>query len=226
MRNRALNVVTILIIAVVAVISGLFAAFSTHEYWNLIWVALIIIWMAIFAHTISRGHQQILEKTLDRLNLAAADQALAFTAGRVEDLKLVGQRLQVPGKVTGVACWQQSLPVVKQQVAAAQLSDRVKLVDSSMMNLPFANQLFDLVMVDAALHNITPAIQRGRALQEAARVLKANGTLVIIDTKFMAEYQQVLTNMGIDDLHVVKTGFNGWWGGPLITTKVLVAKRG
>ena len=103
MRNRALNVVTILIIAVVAVISGLFAAFSTHEYWNLIWVALIIIWMAIFAHTISRGHQQILEKTLDRLNLAAADQALAFTAGRVEDLKLVGQRLQVPGKVTGVA---------------------------------------------------------------------------------------------------------------------------
>lgn len=149
MRNRALNVVTILIIAVVAVISGLFAAFSTHEYWNLIWVALIIIWMAIFAHTISRGHQQILEKTLDRLNLAAADQALAFTAGRVEDLKLVGQRLQVPGKVTGVARWQQSLPVVKQQVAAAQLSDRVKLVDSSMMNLPFANQLFDLVVVKA-----------------------------------------------------------------------------
>lgn len=226
MRNRALNVVTILIIAVVAVISGLFAAFSTHEYWNLIWVALIIIWMAIFAHTISRGHQQILEKTLDRLNLVAADQVLAFTAGRVEDLKLVGQRLQVPGKVTGVARWQQSLPVVKQQVAAAQLSNRVKLVDSSMMNLPFANQLFDLVVVDAALHNITPAIQRGRALQEAARVLKANGTLVIIDTKFMAEYQQVLTNMGIDDLHVVKTGFNGWWGGPWITTKVLVAKRG
>ena len=226
MRNRALNVVTILIIAVVAVISGLFAAFSTHEYWNLIWVALIIIWMAIFAHTISRGHQQILEKTLDRLNLVAADQVLAFTAGRVEDLKLVGQRLQVPGKVTGVALWQQSLPVVKQQVAAAQLSNRVKLVDSSMMNLPFANQLFDLVVVDAALHNITPAIQRGRALQEAARVLKTNGTLVIIDTKFMAEYQQVLTNMGIDDLHVVKTGFNGWWGGPWITTKVLVAKRG
>ncbi len=94
-----------------------------------------------------------------------------------------------------------------------------------MTNLPFANQLFDYVIIDAALHNITPAIQRGRALQEAARVLKADGTLVIIDTKYMAEYRQVLNNMGIDDVQVSKTGFDGWWGGPWISTKILLAKR-
>ena len=93
------------------------------------------------------------------------------------------------------------------------------------MNLPFANQLFDYVIVDATLHNVTPAIQRGRALQEATRVLKATGTLVIIDTKYLDEYQQVLANVGFDNVQVVKTGFNGWWGGPWITTKVLIAKR-
>ncbi|MGM9891594.1 class I SAM-dependent methyltransferase [Limosilactobacillus sp.] len=225
MRNRAINVVIIGIIAVVAVISGLFAAFSSHEYWNLLWVALIIAWGGIFAHTISRGHEQILQQLLDQLAPAKDSQMLAFTAGRSEDLQLIARRLQAPGKVTGVASWQQALPVVKQQVAAAHLADRVKLVDSAMTNLPFANQLFDVVIVDVALHNVTPAIQRGRVLQEVARVLKAHGTLVIIDTKYMAEYQQVLANMGIDDLQVVKTGFNGWWGGPWLTTKIMIAKR-
>lgn len=127
--------------------------------------------------------------------------------------------------MTSVAAWGQALPVVKQQLAAAKIADRVKLVDGGMTNLPFANQLFDYVIIDAALHNITPAIQRGRALQEAARVLKADGTLVIIDTKYMAEYRQVLNNMGIDDVQVSKTGFDGWWGGPWISTKILLAKR-
>lgn len=225
MRNRAINVITIGIIALIAVISGLFAAFSSHEYWNLIWVALIIIWAGIFFHTISSGHEQILANLLEKLSVPATSQVLAFNAGRVEDLKLIGQRLEAPGKVTGVARWQQSLPVIKQQIASERLADRVKLVDGGMMNLPFANQLFDYVLVDSALHNITPAIQRGRALQEAARVLKADGTLVIVDTKYMDEYKKVLANVGIDDVQVIKTGFNGWWGGPWITTKILIAKR-
>jgi hypothetical protein len=41
----------------------------------------------------------------------------------------------------------------------------------------------------------------------------------------MAEYRQVLNNMGIDDVQVSKTGFDGWWGGPWISTKILLAKR-
>ena len=225
MRNRAITVVTISIIALLAVISGLFAAFASHEYWNLIWVALIIIWAGIFFHTISSGHEKILRQLLDRLDLPADAQVLAFNAGRPADLKLTAERLQAPGKVTSVAAWGQTLPVVKQQLAAAKIADRVKLVDGGMTNLPFANQLFDYVIIDAALHNITPAIQRGRALQEAARVLKADGTLVIIDTKYMAEYRQVLNNMGIDDVQVSKTGFDGWCGGPWISTKILLAKR-
>lgn len=225
MRNRAINVITIGIIALVAVISGLFAAFSSHEYWNLIWVALIIAWAGIFFRTISSGHHQILTNLLTRLSIPKSSQVLAFSAGRPEDLKIISQRLAAPGKVTGVARWQGSLPVVKQQLANERLADRVKLVDSGMMNLPFANQLFDYVIVDSALHNITPAIQRGRALQEAARVLKTDGTLVVVDTRYIDEYKKVLANVGIDDVQVIKTGFNGWWGGPWITTKVLIAKR-
>lgn len=225
MRNRAITVVTISIIALLAVISGLFAAFASHEYWNLAWVALIIIWAGIFFHTISRGHEKILRRLFDRLSLPADAQVLAFNAGRPADIVLAARRLQAPGKVTSVAAWGQTLPVVKQQVAATQLADRVKLVDGGMMNLPFASQHFDYVIIDAALHNITPAIQRGRALQEAARVLKADGTLVIIDTKYMDEYRQVLSNMGIDNIRVIKTGIDGWWGGPWISTKLLLAKR-
>lgn len=138
---------------------------------------------------------------------------------------MIAGQLQASGKVTGIADWQQSLEIAKRRVAAAKLADRVKLVDGSMTNLPFANQLFDYVVIDSALHNITPAIQRGRALQETARVLKAHGTLVIVDTRAMKEYRQVLSNVGFDDIQVINTGFDGWWGGPWITTKVLIAKR-
>lgn len=225
MRKSAISVVTIAIIALIAVFTGLVGAFASHEYWNLIWVALIIIWAGIFCHTVSRGHEKIWHRLLQQLAVPKNSQVLDFSAGRLTDLMMIAGQLQVPGKVTGIADWQQSREIAKRRVAAAKLADRVKLVDGSMTNLPFANQLFDYVVIDSALHNITPAIQRGRALQETARVLKAHGTLVILDTQAMKEYRQVLSNVGFDDIQVINTGFDGWWGGPWITTKVLIAKR-
>lgn len=225
MRNRAISAVTIAIIALIAVIVGLASVFASHEYWNLIWILLIIIWGGIFGHTISRGHVKIWHRVLKQLNIPTEAQVLDASAGRTNDLKMIASQLKTPGKVTGIAEWRQSLPMVKQQIAAAKLADRVKMVDGSMMNLPFTNQCFDYVIIDAALHNVTPAIQRGRVLQEAIRVLKNHGTLVIIDTKSFKEYQHVLQNMGVANFQVIKTGFDGWWGGPWITTKVLIAKR-
>lgn len=225
MKNRVVSAVAIGLIAVVAVVGCLFAAFASHQYWNLLWVALIIAWLAIFFHTISSGHRHILQALLKQLTVPTKAHVLSFSAGRLEDLRMIASQLTAPGKVTGVANWQQKLPVAKQTLAAARLADRVDLVDSGMTNLPLPSQQFDYVIIDAALHNVTPAIQRGRVLQEAARVLTAHGTLVIIDNRYLAEYERVLTNLGLADVQIVKTGFNGWWGGPWLTSKVLLAKR-
>lgn len=70
-----------------------------------------------------------------------------------------------------------------------------------------------------------PAINRGRAIQEAARVLKPDGQLVIVDFGPINEYESILINMGFQNVRVVPTGWIGWWGGPWLDTKVLVASR-
>lgn len=225
MKLHGINVVTLVIAAILVILIGLIGTVASHQYWNLIWIILLALWTGILLHTITRGHARIWQDLVMRLNFGGHDQILDLCRGRLIDLLTLAKSLQLPAKVYGTGQWHQDSETVQKEVNAAQVADRVKLVDTDVFNLSFADRTFDAVLVDLAFHNISPALERGRAIQEASRVLKADGTLAIVDFAHIGEYQQMLANLGFKNIRVVNPGFNGWWGSPWPTTKVLIAKR-
>lgn len=225
MKLKGINVTFILVAVSLVAVIGLIGTFASHQYWNLIWIAVLIAWLGIFLHTSTVGHLKVWQRLLDSLNLPKESRVLDLGAGRINDLLVIAKHLQAPGKVTGTGQWRQAQQTVQAQINAAQLADRVKLVDANVFNMNFTDRSFDYVFVDLAFHDITPAIERGRALQEAGRVMKPTGQLVILDFEHIAEYQQMLTNLGFHNLRVVNAGFNGWWGDPWLATKILIAQR-
>lgn len=225
MKLRGINIVTILAVVFFVVVFGLIGTIASHLYWNLIWLILLIAWAGILIHTLTTGHLKIWQNLVHRMEFGDHDQVLDLSAGRLNDLLLLAKNLQAPAKVTGTGDWRQDQQAVQARVNAAGVADRVRLVDTDVFNMTFPDRSFDKVLVDLAFHNISPALKRNRAVQEAARVLKADGTLAIADFSHADEYQQMLASLGFDDIRVVNTGFNGWWGGPWTTTKLIVARH-
>lgn len=225
MKLRGLNVVTILAVVFFVIVFGLVGTFASHQYWNLIWIILLLAWTLILLHTLTQGHLKIWQKLVDRMEFGEHAQILDLSAGRLNDLLLLAKNLQAPAKVIGTGEWRQDRRGVQAQINAAGVADRVRLVDTDVFNMNFPDRSFDNVLVDLAFHNISPAIKRNRAVQEAARVLKADGTMAIVDFEHSDEYQQMLANLGFDDIRVVNTGFDGWWGGPWTTTKMIIARH-
>ncbi|MGM9906671.1 class I SAM-dependent methyltransferase [Limosilactobacillus sp.] len=225
MKLRGLNVVTILAVVFFVIVFGLVGTFASHQYWNLIWIILLLAWTLILLHTLTQGHLKIWQKLVDRMEFGEHAQILDLSASRLNDLLLLAKNLQAPAKVIGTGEWRQDRRGVQAQINAAGVADRVRLVDTDVFNMNFPDRSFDNVLVDLAFHNISPAIKRNRAVQEAARVLKADGTMAIVDFEHSDEYQQMLANLGFDDIRVVNTGFDGWWGGPWTTTKMIIARH-
>jgi ubiquinone/menaquinone biosynthesis C-methylase UbiE len=64
------------------------------------------------------------------------------------------------------------------RVARAKLSDAVELVTGSADSLPFPNESFDVVISTSAFHYFR---QPTMVIQEAKRILKPNGRLIITD---------------------------------------------
>lgn len=225
MKLRGLNVVIILAVVFFVIVFGLVGTFASHQYWNLIWIILLLAWTLILLHTLTQGQLKIWQKLVDRMEFGEHAQILDLSAGRLNDLLLLAKNLQAPAKAIGTGEWRQDRRGVQAQINAAGVADRVRLVDTDVFNMNFPDRSFDNVLVDLAFHNISPAIKRNRAVQEAARVLKADGTMAIVDFEHSDEYQQMLANLGFDDIRVVNTGFDGWWGGPWTTTKMIIARH-
>ena len=225
MKLRGINIVTILAVVCFVVVFGLIGTLVSHLYWNLIWLVLLIAWAGILVHTLTTGHLKIWQHLVDRMEFGDHDRVLDLSSGRLNALLLLAKNLQAPAKVTGTGNWRQDQHAVQARVNAAGVADRVRLVDTDVFNMTFPDRSFDKVLVDLAFHNINPALKRNRAVQEAARVLKADGTMAIVDFGHVEEYQQMLASLGFEDIRVVSTGFNGWWGGPWTTTKLIIARH-
>ena len=92
-----------------------------------------------------------------------------------------------------------------------------------MTSLPFQDHHFDYVFASLAIHNVKPKAQRRLSIEEAMRVLKNNGQLVIIDIEHVQEYKKLLSELGCSDVQVYSTGWDGLWG--WLPTKILIAKK-
>jgi len=175
----------------------------------------------LFLHTTVRGKYRLFDQLIPRLGVQATDQILDLGCGRGALLTRLAGQLEKSGQAVGLDLWHSrdqshnAAAVTQRNVTALGLTDRVKLVTGDMVALPFPDDQFDVITTSFALHNIHGVQQRQRALQEAVRVLKPGGQLVIIDTgHHAAEYRQILGAAQLDVREAHSLGINGWWSGP------------
>ena len=105
--------------------------------------------------------------------------------------------------------------------AAAGVTDRVEVHTADMTALPFPDGSFDVVTSALAIHNIRVPEGRYRAVDEAMRVLRPGGQLLIADPWPMA--RKYAAHIGHGTLRGLGPGY--WYGGPWLGITLLHAVK-
>ncbi|HEY1626606.1 MAG TPA: class I SAM-dependent methyltransferase [Streptosporangiaceae bacterium] len=179
----------------------------------------------VYLHTTLRGKLRIWERELDRAGLQGNEQLLDLGCGRGAVLIAAAKRLPT-GRAVGADRWTRdqsgnSPDVTLANAAAAGVANRVEVHTADMTALPFPDGSFDVVTGALAIHNIRSAEGRYRALDEAMRVLRPGGQLLIADPWPMT--RKYAGHLGQGTLRPLGPGY--WYGGPWLGVTLLRAVK-
>ena len=108
---------------------------------------------------------------------------------------------------------------------AEGVADRVELHTQDMTDLRFPDGSFDLVVSNLAIHNLPSNDARRSAIDEAVRVLRPGGHVVIADLGFTRRYATWLRQCGMADVRRRDLGWRAWWGLPFLRTYAVTATK-
>jgi arsenite methyltransferase len=91
--------------------------------------------------------------------------------------------------------------------------------------MPFEDGSFDVVLSALAIHNIKDPQARRQAIDEAARVLRPGGRLVISDIQATPQYAERLRELGLENVRRRGLGWRYWYGGPWMATSLVTATK-
>jgi arsenite methyltransferase len=181
-------------------------------------------------HTSRRGKFLVWEELLDGLHLRGDEQVLDLGCGRGAVLVAAARRLP-KGRSIGVDIWSRAdqsgnaAHATRRNAAAANVSERVVPLTANMMQLPFATGTFDLVMSNVAIHNIKGRAGREAAIDEAVRVLRPGGRLLVADLADTRAYAQRLQRLAMEKVGRRSLGWRMWWSGPWRATYLVTATK-
>jgi arsenite methyltransferase len=183
----------------------------------------------VYVHTTRAGKFAVWADLLDRLGLKGDERLLELGCGRGAVLLMAAQRLP-RGRAVGVDIWSttdqsgNAEEVTRQNAVLEGVADRVELHTADMRELPFEDGSFDVVVSSLAIHNISGAGERARALREAARVLKKGGKLAIADIRYTGAYASELEACGLTITERRSLGRRFCYGaGPWAATRLVAA---
>jgi arsenite methyltransferase len=169
-------------------------------------------------------------KLLDQLKLRGDERILDLGCGRGAVLLLAAQRLTT-GRAVGVDLWRRGdqsgnkAEATRCNALAEGVADRVELHTADMTALPFPADNFDLVVSNVAIHNIKGWVGREKAIEEAVRVLRPGGQLMIADLWGTGLYQSYLAKLGMTEIGRRALGWRMWWSGPWLATRLVTATK-
>jgi ubiquinone/menaquinone biosynthesis C-methylase UbiE len=184
---------------------------------------------SLFLHTTKRGKFAVWREILDGLALRGGEQTLDLGCGRGAVLIAVAGRLTT-GHVTGADLWRpvdqsgNAEEVTRANAEAAGVADRVSLDTADITALPYPDESFDLIVSSLVLHNIRPAPGRAAALDEALRVLRPGGRLLIADVNASRSYRNHLVERGLSST-LRPLGWRMWFGGPWVAASLVTTVK-
>ena len=112
------------------------------------------------------------------------------------------------GQVTGLDINQPPLDRLARKIKKARISDRVKTLKCSILDMEFPDESFDIIWAEGSIHVI--GFERG--LREWKRFLKPNGFLAIHDEKGnMPEKIAQISSCGYELLDYFTLDKEIWW---------------
>ncbi len=185
--------------------------------------AVLLASAGIYLHTTLRGKLRIWERELGRAGLQGNERLLDLGCGRGAVLIEAARRLPA-GRAVGADLWSRdqsgnSPEATLANAAAAGVADRVEVHTADMTALPFADCSFDVVTSAMAIHNIPTPEGRYRAVDEAMRVLRPGGQLLIADVWPMPK--KYAAHIGRGTQRGLGAGY--WYGGPWLSVTLLHA---
>jgi len=181
-------------------------------------------------YTSRQGKFVVWAELLDELALRGDEQILDLACGRGAVLLMAAQHL-TSGRAVGVDLWKtkdqsgNAAEATRRNAVAEEVADRVELHTADMAALPFEDSTFALVLSSIAIHNIKGRVGRDRAIEEAVRVLRPGGRLLIADIWATGEYCTRLNELGMTVLARRGLGWRMWWSGPWLPTRLVTATK-
>jgi SAM-dependent methyltransferase len=192
---------------------------------------LITVWLLLtivsYAYTTRAGKFQVWDRILDGLELRGDEDLLDLGCGRGAVLLAAAKRLPA-GQAVGLDLWRadqtgNSPEATLRNAEREGVAERVTLHSGDMTGLPFDDQSFDIVVSSFAIHNIPDAAGRDAALDEAVRVLRPGGRILIADLAGTQRYLARLQSHGLARTERRNLGWRVWWGGPWFPTRLVTA---
>jgi len=191
--------------------------------------AMVILFCGFWGlHTSKRGKFLVWADLLNELKLRGDEKILDLGCGRGAVLFLAAQHL-TSGTAVGVDIWNRadqsgnSEQAARRNALAEGVSDRIELVTADMTQLPLEGEQFDLVVSNVAIHNVKGRARRAKSLEEAVRVLRPGGRLLIADVRCTSFYREHLAKLGMIDVTRRNLGWRMWWSGPWAATRLVSA---
>jgi arsenite methyltransferase len=176
----------------------------------------VVALLAFYLHGTLRAKFVVWAGLLDQLHLRGDERILDLGCGRGAVLLMAAQHLTT-GRAVGVDLWRSldqsgnSLEATQRNAIAEGVADKVELHTANMTALPFADGSFDVVVSSLAIHNISKTADREKAIEEAARVLRPGGRLLIADVRATRQYQEKLTRIGMNELSRRRLPWGPWY---------------
>ena len=177
-----------------------------------------------------RGKFVVWCELLDELKLRGDERILDMGCGRGAVLLMAAQRLTT-GQAVGVDIWRKqdqsgnTIASTHRNAEAEGVADRIELHTADMRALPFPDASFDVVVSSLAIHNIKGSAGRTQAIDEAVRVLRPGGRVLIVDIFATRHYFARLSRSGLLNVARRGLGMRLWWGGPWVATQLVSATK-
>jgi arsenite methyltransferase len=176
-----------------------------------------------------RGKFEVWARLLTGLGLRGDERVLDLGCGRGAVL-LAAAKLVPRGTAVGVDIWRadqtgNSMAATLANADAEGVADRIELHTRDMTDLQFPDASFDVVVSSLAIHNLPGNTARLTAIDEAVRVLRPGGRIVIADLGFTRLYATRLRQRGMANVRRRDLGWRAWWGLPLLRTHAVTATK-